>query len=87
LWNDQNIGIFVAVWYNKSNWMAYILAIMKVVITVFCNYIFVLKPSLITFFSASESMQVLLVLGWLETNLEVINKVLVVAFLLLSKFS
>jgi hypothetical protein len=29
-----------------------------------------LKPSLITLFSASESMQVLLVLCWLETDLE-----------------
>jgi hypothetical protein len=66
--------------------MAYILAIVKLIITAFCNYIFVLKPSLITFFSASESMQVLLVLCWLEIDLEVINYVWV-AFLLLSKFS
>jgi len=43
-----------------SKWLG--LAIMKAVITVFCNYIFMLKPSLITLFSASESMQVLLVL-------------------------
>jgi len=53
--------------------MACILAIVKVVITVFSNYIFVLKPSLIIFFSAFESMQILLVLCWLETDLEVIN--------------
>jgi uncharacterized membrane protein len=81
--NDHNFGIFVAAWYfyvscirditKVTEWQACILAIVKVVITVFSNYIFVLKPSLIIFFSASESMQILLVLCWLETDLEVIN--------------